>query len=116
MKKLSKEKIFDYNSKELLGIMRFDFYDGSLANSWNEKELIKSLKEENKIDLKTLQMELNEIQFELIKSYENVIKLCDGEGYENETLLYIEYKKFKYVIKLIPVKDSYSYIYAYKKE
>lgn len=116
MKKLSKEKIFDYNSKELLGIMRFDFYNESLANSWNEKELIKRLKEEKKINLKVLQIELNEIQFELIKNYEEVIRLCDGEGYDNETLLYIEYEKFKYVIKLIPVKDSYSYIYAYKKE
>ncbi|MBT9830300.1 hypothetical protein [Clostridium baratii] len=116
MKKLSKEKIFDYNSKELLGIMRFDFYDGSLANSWNERELIKRLKEENKIYLKVLQLELNEIQFELIKSYEEVIKLCDGEGYDNETLLYIECEKFKYVIKLVPVRDNYSYIYAYKKE
>lgn len=115
MKKLSKEKIFDYNSKELLGIMRFDFYDGSLANSWNEKELIKKLREENKIDLKVLQMELNEIQFELIKSYEKVVELCGGEGYNNETLLYIEYENFKYVIKLVPV-NSYSYIYAYKKE
>lgn len=32
MKELSKEKYFNYNSKELLGVMRIDFYDGVLAN------------------------------------------------------------------------------------
>lgn len=116
MSKLRKDKHFDYSIDELLGIMRFDFYNGSLANSWNEKELIKRLKEENKVDLKVLQLELNEIQFELIKNYEKVVDICGDEGYDNETLLYIEYKNLKYVVKLIPVIDSYSYIYAYKKE
>ncbi len=38
--KLSKEKYFNYDSKELLGVMRFDFYDGRLANQWNPSELI----------------------------------------------------------------------------
>ena len=41
--KLSKEKTFDYNSKELLGVMRFDFYDGRLSNQWNHRELIVEL-------------------------------------------------------------------------
>ncbi|WP_278321690.1 hypothetical protein [Clostridium massiliamazoniense] len=40
MKKLSKKKTFDYDSKELLRVMRFDFYDGKLANQWNSRELI----------------------------------------------------------------------------
>ena len=31
MKELSKEKIFEYSSKELLGVMRFDLYDGGSA-------------------------------------------------------------------------------------
>ena len=38
--KLSKEKYFNYDSKELLGVMRFDFYDGRLSNQWNPRELI----------------------------------------------------------------------------
>ena len=38
--KLSKEKYFKYDSKELLGVMRFDFYDGRLSNQWNPRELI----------------------------------------------------------------------------
>lgn len=32
MKELSKVKTFEYNLNELLGVMRFDFYDGGLAN------------------------------------------------------------------------------------
>lgn len=116
MKKLSRNKYFDYSTQELLGIMRFDFHDGSLANGWNPRELIQELIKKNKIDLRVLQNELNYIQFDMIKNYEKVIELCNGEGYDKETLMYIEFDAFKYVIKLVPVKDSYSYIYAYIKE
>ena len=42
-----------------------------------------------------------------------MINLCNGTGYDNETLLYIDLELSKYVIKLIPVRDSYSYIYSY---
>ena len=40
MNTLSKEKTFDYDSKELLGVMRFDFYDGvkNLSNQWFPRE------------------------------------------------------------------------------
>ena len=50
MNKLSKEKTFDYDSKELLGVMRFDFYDGRLANQWSPRDLIIELNNKNKID------------------------------------------------------------------
>ena len=83
MKELSKEKIFEYSSKELLGVMRFDFYDGGLANQW---------------------------------SFDTVVSFCNGRGYDNETLVYIDLQVAKYVIKLVPVRDSYSYIYTYLKE
>ena len=59
MKELSKEKIFEYSSKELLGVMRFDFYDGGLANQWNPRDLIIKLNDKKEIDLKKLQKELN---------------------------------------------------------
>ncbi len=116
MKELSKEKYFNYDSKELLGVMRFDFYDGALANQWNPRDLIIDLNNKKKIDLKKLQQELNYIQFNLINNYEKVIELCEGVGYKNETLLYIDFEISKYVIKLIPVRDCYSYIYTYRKE
>lgn len=111
---LARENTFNYDSRELLGVMRFDFYDGRLANQWNPKELISELNKRSEIDLKRLQEELNYIQFTLIQDFKKVVELCNGTGYENETLTYIELKEGKYVIKLIPVLDSYSYIYAYK--
>ena len=113
--KLSKEKCFNYDSKELLGVMRFDFYDGRLSNQWNPRELIIEMNDRKLIDLKKLQQELNYIQFTLIKDFNKVVELCNGTGYDKETLVYIELEEGKYVIKLIPVKDSYSYIYTYKR-
>ena len=110
--KLSKEKYFNYDSKELLGVMRFDFYDGRLSN---HRELIVELNNRKLIDLKKLQQELNYIQFTLIEEFNKVVELCNGTGYDKETLVYIELEEGKYVIKLIPVKDSYSYIYTYKR-
>lgn len=114
--KLSREKTFDYDSKELLGVMRIDLYDGRLANQWNPRELVIELNNNKKIDLSTLQKELNYIQFELLEDFNKIVELCNGIGYEKETLVYIDLEIGKYVIKLIPVKDSYSYIYTYIKE
>ena len=115
MNKLSKEKYFNYDSKELLGVMRFDFYDGRLSNQWNPSELIIELNNRREIDLRKLQQELNYIQFTLIEEFNKVVELCNGTGYDKETLVYIELEEGNYVIKLIPVKDSYSYIYTYKR-
>ncbi len=115
MSKLSKEKTFDYNSKDLLGVMRFDFYDGRLSNQWNARELLIQLNNKKEIDLKKLQEEVNYIQFTLINDFNKVVELCNGTGYDKETLVYIEIEEGKYVIKLIPVKDSYSYIYTYRR-
>lgn len=109
MKQLRKEKYFNYDLKDILGIMRIDFYNGELANKWNPKNL-KNIKKAN---IRKLQQELNYIQFDLLNNYSEVIELCGGNGYEKETLLYIDLEIGKYVIKLIPVLDSYSYIYAY---
>lgn len=113
MGELSKEKTFEYSSKELLGVMRFDFYDGGLANQWNPRDLIIELNDKKEIDLKKLQKELNYIQFDLINNFDTVVRFCNGRGYDNETLVYIDLEIAKYVIKLVPVKDSYSYIYTY---
>ena len=115
MKRLSKEKYFDYDSKELLGVMRFDFYDGKLSNQWNPKDLIIELNNREEIDLRKLQKELNYIQFELIDNFNNLVDQCIGTGYDKEILVYIDLEVAKYVIKLIPVIDSYSYIYVYLK-
>lgn len=115
MKSLRKQKYFEYDSKDLLGVMRFDFYDGRLANQWNPRKVIIELNDKKMIDLSKLQQELNYIQFQLLNNYEKVIELCEGTGYDNETLLYIDFEFGKYVIKLILVRDNYSYIYTYLK-
>ena len=114
--KLSKEKYFKYDSKELLGVMRFDFYDGRLSNQWDPRELIIEMNDRKLIDLKRLQQELNYIQFELIDNFNNIVNLFNGKGYDKEILVYIDLKIAKYVIKVVPVRDSYSYIYTYLKE
>lgn len=100
--KLSKEKYFNYDSKELLGVMRFDFYDGRLSNQWNPRDLIIELNNRREIDLKKLQQELNYIQFTLVEDFNKVVEICNGTGYDKETLVYIELEEGKYVIKLIP--------------
>ena len=116
MKELSKVKTFEYNSNELLGVMRFDFYDGGLANQWNPRDLIIELNSKNEIDLKKLQKELNYIQFDLIKNFDNLVSICNGKGYDNETLVYIDLDIAKFVIKLVPLRGDYSYIYSYLME
>lgn len=112
MKVLSRKRYFNYDLKDLLGIMRIDFYNGELANKWNPKNF-KNIK---KVNIKKLQQELDYIQFDILNNYSKVIELCGGYGYEKETLLYIDLEIGKYVIKLVPVLDSYSYIYAYIKD
>lgn len=98
--------------------MRFDFYDGvkNLSNQWFPRELIIELNDKKEIDLKKLKEELNYIQFTLIKDFNNVVELCNGTGYDKENLVYIELEECKYVLKLIPVLDTYSYIYTYKRQ
>lgn len=113
MKNLSHKLYFDYNNDELLGVMRIDFANDALANQWNPKDLTKKLTE---TDLSKLQQELNLIQFELINNYEKVIELCGGTGLKHETNLYIDFEIAKYIVKLIPIQDSYSFIYTYSNK
>ena len=90
MKELSKEKIFEYSSKELLGVMRFDFYDGGLANQWNPRDLIIELNDKKEIDLKKLQQELNYIQFDLINNYSHQNYIKSKEIYQGVVSFYKE--------------------------
>lgn len=113
---LRKEQYFEYSPDELLGVMRFDFYDGRLANQWNPRSLTIELNDKKSINLKELQQELNYIQFDLLKTFKKMKELCEGTGYNKERLVYADFKIAKYVLKLIPVKDSYSYIYVYLKK
>lgn len=106
---------FQIDETKRLGTMRIDWYDGKLCNQWNPSKLLIDLKTSSKIDLGKLQQELNYLQFELLSSFQRVEKYCNGTGYDKEQIFTISLDCYNYAIKLIPVKDAYSYIYAYLK-
>lgn len=114
-KDLVKGISFELDEKKRLGTMRVDWYDGRICNQWNPTKLLLELKTGSKIDLKKLQQELNYLQFELLSSFERVQKYCKGTGYDKEKNFAISLDYCNYAVKLIPVKDDYSYIYAYLK-
>ena len=92
MNKLIEEKYSDYDTKELLGIMGFDFYDGRLVNQWNSRKLIIELNDSEAIDVKKLQEKLNYIQFTLIKDFNKIVEPSGGTGYDKESLVFIDLK------------------------
>lgn len=97
--------------------MRFDFNDNDSipCNTFIPKDLILEMNKSQDIDLFELQKELNYIQFTLLDRFDKVVSLCGDTGYSKETLFYINQRLAKYVIKLVPVKNAYSYIYTYLK-
>ena len=115
-KDLVKGATFEIDEKRRLGVMRVDWADGRICNQWNPTNLLMELKADSKIDLDKLQMELNYIQFELLSTFKRVDKYCGGTGYDIETMFTISLELADYAIKLIPVRDAYSYIYTYIKE
>lgn len=114
-KGLIKGTIFVIQEERRLGTMRVDWADGRLCNQWNPTNLLMGLKADSVIDLSLIQQELNYLQFGLISSFQKVENYCKGTGYDMETLFSISLDTANYIIKLIPTKDSYSYIYVYLK-
>lgn len=108
---------FQIDETKRLGVMRIDWAGsgGKLCNQWNPTNLLTELKTDSKIDLGKLQQELNYLQFELLSSFQRVEKYCGGTGYDRETLFSISLDSADFAIKIIPVKDAYSYIYTYIK-
>lgn len=114
-KDLVKGITFKIEETKRVGNMRIDWYDGRLCNQWNPTNLLMELKTSSKIDLGKLQKELNYLQFELLSNFEMVEEYCNDTGYDKETIFSISLEYADYAIKLIPVKDAYSYIYTYIK-
>jgi hypothetical protein len=116
-KDLVKDVTFQIDETKRLGVMRIDWAGSGdkLCNQWNPSKLLTDLKTSSKIDLSKLQQELNHLQFELLSSFQRVEKYCNGTGYDKEQIFTISLDCYNYAIKLIPVKDAYSYIYAYLK-
>lgn len=114
-KNLVRGMTFEISDNKRLGTMRIDWYDGKLFNQWNPTNLIIELNKESRIDLKNLQEELNYIQFTIFPTFKQIEKLCNGTGYDKEQIFTSSLEHFNYAIRLIPIKDAYSYIYAYLK-
>ena len=114
---LKEEVSFDIDKDLWLGNLRFDFYDSRemLSNKFFPSDLIYKLDNDGVISLMKIQEEVNLIQFDMIKNYNNLVSLCDGQGYSFEKVLYIEMEEANYAIKLIPTTDSYNYLYIYRK-
>lgn len=112
---LVKGVTFEIDENKRLGTMRIDWYDGRLCNQCNPTNLLMELKTHPKINLQKLQRELNFLQFELLSSFQNVEKYCNGTGCDKEQLFTISMEYFNFAVKLKPVKDDYSYIYSYLK-
>lgn len=116
-KDLEKGITFEIDDAKKLGVMRIDWAgsSGNLCNQWNPSKLLTDLKTSSKIDLTKLQQELNYLQFELLSSFQRVEKYCNGTGYNKEQVCTISLDYHNYAIRLLPVKDTYSYIFAYLK-
>ena len=98
---------------EKLGVMRIDWFDGRIRSKWFPTDRFQMLCEENEISIPTLQEEINEIIFELLKDLSSVIDLCMGDSYQHECTYYVQGKEVNYYVRLIPVEDDYSSIMVY---
>ncbi|HDF5578092.1 TPA: hypothetical protein PC790_002463 [Clostridioides difficile] len=114
---LKEKAYFDIDKDLWLGNLRFDFYDSkeTLCNKFFPSDLIYELDRQEVISLKKIQEEVNLIQFDMIKNYNNLVSLCSRQGYSFEKVLYIDMKEANYAIKLVPTTDSYNYLYIYRK-
>ena len=114
---LKEEAYFNIDKELWLGNLRFDFYDSkeTLCNKFFPSNLIYELDKQEVISLNNIQEEVNLIQFDIIKNYNNIVSLCGGQGYSFEKILYIGMEEANYAIKLIPTTDSYNYLYIYRK-
>ena len=61
-----------------------------LCNKFFPSDLIYELDKQEVISLKKIQEEVNIIQFDMIKNYNNLVSLCGGQGYSFEKVLYTE--------------------------
>lgn len=103
-----------YNEHKNLGFMRFDFADGSLANSFVAGPHFNDCS-----DKSTLQSELNEILFEQLGTWEQVGDLVDEMKCLQEftaddiAFYFAETDKYQFLIRLMP--SDVSKIFAFEK-
>ena len=92
---LKEEVSFNIDKELWLGNLRFDFYDSkeTLCNKFFPSDLIYELDRQEVISLKKIQEEVNLIQFNMIKNYNNLVSLCGGQGYSFEKVLIYRLRK-----------------------
>ncbi|PLS19606.1 hypothetical protein CVD28_04095 [Bacillus sp. M6-12] len=109
---LDKEQRFEVNKEKKIGHMRCDFADGRLANKWFPTELASK----EGVNLKEIQNIVNAIMFEEITTFDKVIELCEGLGYDNTSNRFVYEGEYHYWINLVPVAGDYNYyIHVYEK-
>ena len=110
---LKREKIFNYDTKDMIGIMKFDFYDGCLANSWHWRSERNDFSKE---EITELQDQVNNIVFDILGDFKKVKALVDKANKDREVLYYATFNKlFNFVIKLTGYKEEYNYVFAYRR-
>lgn len=109
---LETEQRFEVDKEKRIGHMRCDYQEGSIANTWFPTELTKK----EGVNHREIQEIVNEIMFKEITSFDKVIELCGGQGYENRCNRFVYKGDYNYWIDLIPVKGDYNfYIQVYEK-
>lgn len=99
-----------------IGMMRLDWLGSrkdEVCNQWFPDPMYDSTR--GSISYQQLQQELNELIFDELGTFEQVIQRCEGEGYDHEVVFKVEGKELNYFIRLVPVQTSYSYIFVYFK-
>ena len=87
---LSRNRMFTYDNKDMLGIMKFDFYDGCIANSWHwrvEKDTL------SKDEIEELQDQLNKIVFDTLGEFKKIKELVERANKDREVLYYTTFNK-----------------------
>lgn len=109
--KFTELTITNYDENKKIGTMRFDFFDGNLANKWIVGTAASNISIEK---LKEIQKVLNYIQFEEFNSLRKIVRFCGGTSYNDERYVEVKYNSILYIIKLIPVYGSYNgYIHVF---
>ena len=108
----------DLNESKSLGIMRLD-WSGSrgdeVCNKWLPSQQFDDVVDKYSISIPALQVLINELIFEQLDVFSQVINRCGGEGYRYEQLFKVETTDFNFYLRLKPVKDEYSYLFIYHR-
>lgn len=119
--KLKSKEEYYFEAKEELkvGTIRIDFdkrYNGPLCEKWFPTQNMYRFSKQRLIDPKEIQQVVKTIENEMVNSFDKVVRLCDGIGYNNSVWRYFRQGSCNYTLKFIPVVTDYNlYIYIYAK-